>query len=78
MSKVIQVRDVPDDVHEALVRQAKAEGLSLNQFVLREYEKIARRARNAEIFARAAARPGRRLSREQIVESLREIRERGE
>ena len=45
MSKVIQVRDVPDDVHEALVRQAKAEGLSLNQFVLREYEKIARRAR---------------------------------
>ena len=78
MAKVIQVRDVPDDVHEALVRQAKAEGLSLNQFVLREYEKIARRARNAEIFARAGRRPGRRLSRDQIIETLREIREQGE
>lgn len=78
MGKVIQVRDVPDDVHDALVREAKAAGLSLNQFMLREYEKIARRARNTEIFTRAAQRKGRRLTREQIVETIRELREQGE
>jgi antitoxin FitA len=74
MSKVIQVRDVPDDIHALLVKQAKAKGMSLNQFILREYQQIADRGRNAEIFRRAAARPGRRLTTEQIVGTLREDR----
>jgi hypothetical protein len=78
MSKVIQVRDVPDDVHEALVRQAKAEGLSLNQFILREYQRIADRTKNAEIFRRLAAIPGRRPTRAEIVETIREYRDRDE
>lgn len=78
MSRVVQVRDVPDEVHEALVRQARREGLSLNQFVLREYERIARRSRNADVFARAAERPGRRPTRAEILQSLREVREHGE
>lgn len=42
MSKVMQVRDVPDDVHDALVESARAEGLSLTRYMLRELEHLAR------------------------------------
>lgn len=43
MSRVIQVRDVPDDVHDTLSEAAAAEGLSLNRYVLRELDQAARR-----------------------------------
>lgn len=77
MTKVIQIRDVPDDVHEALARLASANGLSLNRYVLGEFEKVARTSRNAEVFARAARRKGKRPSRDEIVAAVREGRELG-
>ncbi len=75
MSKVVQVRDVPDQVHEELSEMAAAAGMSLNQFLHFEFERIARRGRNAEIFQRAATREGRRLSSAEIVGSLRAERD---
>ncbi|HLR96511.1 MAG TPA: hypothetical protein VK053_18445 [Jiangellaceae bacterium] len=42
MAKVMQIRDVPDDVHDALVESARAEGLSLTKYMLRELEHLAR------------------------------------
>lgn len=42
MSKVMQIRDVPDDVHDALAESARAEGLSLTKYMLRELEHLAR------------------------------------
>jgi hypothetical protein len=75
MSKVIQVRGVPDDVHERLVRQAKDAGTSLNQYLLRELERAAGRSKNAEVFARMAKIPGPRLTTKEIVEVIREDRE---
>lgn len=42
MSKVMQIRDVPDDVHAALAEFARAEGLSLTKYLLRELEHLAR------------------------------------
>lgn len=48
MSKVIQIRDVPDDVHRALADAAEAEGLSLTRFVLRELNHVARRAQTVQ------------------------------
>jgi antitoxin FitA len=75
MAKVVQVRDVPDEVHAALTRQADRAGLSLNRFVLTELERIARRERNAEIFAEAAQETGRRPSTAQIVAAIREERD---
>lgn len=71
MSTVIQVRDVPDAVHEELVRQAQHLGLSMNRFVLRELERIARRGRNAEVLGRAAGRRGPRLTSEAVVAAVR-------
>ena len=43
MARIIQIRDVPDDVHEALSEAAAAEGLSLNRYVLNELDHVARR-----------------------------------
>ena len=34
VSRVIQIRDVPDDVHDALVEAAEAQGLSLTRYML--------------------------------------------
>lgn len=47
MPKVVQIRDVPDDVHRALSEAAAEQGLSLTRFVLRELEAVAARARIA-------------------------------
>lgn len=42
MAKVIQIREVPDEVHNALAESARAEGLSLTKYMLRELEHLAR------------------------------------
>jgi hypothetical protein len=75
MTRTIQVRDVPDAVHDELTRQAAAEGLSLSRFVARELDRVARRSRNAEILRGAALRPGDRIEAGEIVAALREERE---
>lgn len=77
MSRVVQVRDVPDHVHEALQREAARRGLSLTQFLLQEYDAIARRSRNYDVLRRASERSGRRSTAQDIVDDVREARERG-
>lgn len=79
MARVIQIRDVPDDVHEALAKAAEAERLSLNRYVLRELEHVARRAEvvelNARIVTETRARVRKRVTREAILAALQEGRE---
>ena len=76
---MIQIRDVPDDVHEALAKAAAAEKLSLNRYVLRELEHLARRAEvvelNARVIAETRARVRRKVARENILAALQEGRE---
>jgi plasmid stability protein len=43
MSKMIQVRDVPDSVHGTLKARAAREGMSLSDFIKRELERVAER-----------------------------------
>lgn len=57
VSRVIQVRHVPDDVHAELRRRAAGAGVSLSDYVLDELTRIARRSHNAEVLLRAAMRP---------------------
>jgi 23S rRNA maturation mini-RNase III len=76
MSKVVQVRDVPEEVHETLSRQAEGAGMSLNRFLLAEFESIARRSRNAEVLSRARERAGPRLATDDIVADVRAERDR--
>ena len=43
MSKMIQVRDVPEDVHSTLKARAAREGISLSDYIKRELEHTAER-----------------------------------
>lgn len=76
MAKVIQIRDVPDDVHAALTEQAEAAGMSLSRFALRELEQRSRISRNAEIFAGLRALPATGISTDEIVADVRAERDR--
>jgi antitoxin FitA len=51
--KMIQIRNVPDDVHRTLKMRAAAEGLSLSDYLLRDIERTANRPTIEEIFERA-------------------------
>ncbi len=54
--KLIQVRNVPDDVHRRLKVRAAEEGRSLSDLVAIELETIAARPTMAEMLARLEAR----------------------
>lgn len=51
MSKVIQIRGVPDDVHERLVTRAGRAGVSLSEYLRRELLWLASRATMSEFLA---------------------------
>lgn len=78
MSKVMHIRDVPDDVHDTLVEAAEAQGLSLTKYVRRELEHLAQRAQivrdNAASIRRTQARVQGRSDRDTILSVLHEGR----
>ncbi|MCX6596135.1 MAG: hypothetical protein NTV70_07185 [Acidobacteria bacterium] len=43
MSKMIQVREVPDEVHSILKSRASREGMSLSDFLKRELQRVSER-----------------------------------
>jgi hypothetical protein len=57
MSKMIQLRHVPDALHRRLKARAAQEGMTLSDFLIREVRKVAERPSNEEIAARLASRP---------------------
>jgi plasmid stability protein len=62
MSKMIQLRNVPDALHRKLKARAALEGLSLSDFLTREARKIAERPSMMEMRARLETRPILELS----------------
>lgn len=44
MVKTVQIRGVPDEVHNTLFEEAQTQGLSLSGYLRRELESLARRA----------------------------------
>jgi hypothetical protein len=78
MARVIQIRDVPDEVHDALVGAAAAQGLSLTKYLLRELDHLAGRAEavahNAAVVRETQALVQGRVDRQTILEVLREGR----
>jgi plasmid stability protein len=74
MSKMLQVRHVPDEVHSELRRRAAAAGVSLSDYVLRELERVAARPPMAEVFARSASRRVD-LPLEEVVAGIRAERD---
>lgn len=74
MSKMIQVRNVPDEMHRALKVRAAAEGMSLSDYIKKELGRVTERSQIEEAFERAEARGSLGLTTEQIVELIREGR----
>ena len=74
MSKMIQVRNVPDELHRALKVRAAGEGMSLSDYIKRELGAIATQASLEEIDARIRARGPSGLRTETILSALRETR----
>jgi plasmid stability protein len=58
MSRTVQIRDVPDDVHRTLRARAAAAGLSLSAYLLAELTRVAERPPVADVLARAGTRHG--------------------
>jgi plasmid stability protein len=74
MAKMIQVRNVPDDMHRALKASAAAEGISLSDYIKRELGAITVKVGLDEIDARVQARGPSNVKRETIIRILRESR----
>jgi plasmid stability protein len=76
MSKMIQIRDVPEEVHGTLKARAAREGMSLSDFIKRELERSVERPTMREWLERAQEMkpiPGKRSSA-QLIRELRDAR----
>lgn len=75
MSNVL-VREVPEQVHERLRALARAQGKSLQQYLLEELEQLASRPSMAEVLDRIASRSGGRIGLDEAALGLAAERER--
>lgn len=56
MSVMVQIRNVPDDVHRKLKARAALAGMSISEFLLREVERTLERPTREELLERLAGR----------------------
>lgn len=75
MSKMIQIRNVPDDLHRTLKIRAAQAGMSLSDYIKRDLERQARLATLEELAARVRARGSSRVPTSEVVAVLRELRD---
>ncbi len=75
MSKMIQIRNVPDDLHRQLKIRAAAAGMSMSDYIKRELDLRTRKSTIPEIIARREA-SGRKSTGtiQQTVDIIREAR----
>lgn len=73
MPKTIQVRDLDDDVYEALRRRAAEAGLTVPELLRREATRLAARPTVEEWLARTRRRPSN-IERSEVLAALDESR----
>jgi plasmid stability protein len=71
---MIQIRNVPDDLHRRLKARAAMAGMSLSDYLLKEIREVAERPTLEELRARLASRRGTTLS-VSIAEAVRAERD---
>ncbi len=74
MSKMIQVRNVPDEMHKVLKMRAAEAGMTLSDYIKRELGYVAGKSKIEEIAQRNRARGPSGLKTQAIVEIIRESR----
>lgn len=72
---MIQVRDVPDDIHRTLKIRAAAAGMTLSDYIKRDLEQAAAKPTLDEIDERVTARGRSSLTRADILATLDEVRQ---
>jgi len=76
VAKNIQIRNVPDDVHEVYKRRAATAGQSLQEYLLSDLSERAGRLTMDEAMERIDRhRQGSTVTAEDIVQAIREERE---
>jgi hypothetical protein len=79
MPRVIQIRDVPDEVHDALVGAAQAQGLSLTKYLVLELTHLAEREQvvrhNAGVVRDTQSRVRGHVPRKAILAALHQGRD---
>lgn len=75
MSKMIQIRNVPDDLHRDLKKRAALAGMSMSDYIKQELDRKSRKSTIKEIGARSRGRSaGSTLTTQDIVDTIREMR----
>ncbi len=72
----VLVRDLPDDVHADLQRNAEEAGQSMQQYLASELTRLARTPTMAQVLARIDSRRGGRVGLDAAVADLDEDRKR--
>lgn len=75
MSRMIQIRNVPDEVHRKLKIRAAREGVTLSELLAREARRLAEQPSLEEMLERLKARPRVKL-RTSPASIIREARDR--
>jgi plasmid stability protein len=73
---MVQVRNVPTELHRRLKARAAMEGMSMSDYVLRELRKALDRPMRHEILERLQSRPAPRLTRSaaEVIRAERDAR----
>jgi hypothetical protein len=75
MSKMIQIRNVPDDLHRDLKKRAALAGMSMSDYIKRELDRKSRKSTIKEIRERSRGRSAESsLTTQKIVDIIREAR----
>jgi plasmid stability protein len=74
MTRMLQIRNVPDDVHRELKARAARAGMTLTDYLLREVTRVAQQPSVEEVLERIRAQPQARLS-ETPAEAVRAERQ---
>ena len=73
----VLVRDLPDDIHAALLRKAEQRHQSLQQYLAAELGRLAQRQQISDVLDEIEAERGGRVGLRQAVEDIAEERARG-
>ncbi len=73
MSKTVQIRDIDDDIYDALSRRAAEAGVTVPDLLRRQAARLASRPSIAEWLERTRTRPSA-ITTADVIEALDEIR----
>ncbi len=75
MGKMVQLRNVPEDMHRVMKTRAAMAGMSLSDYLLAELKKTLERPTNEELVARLAKLPPVK-TKKSSAQMIREERDR--